>query len=112
MEELIYDNMTGLIADAIGDATKNDEEDIRKQIEGGKMKELISKIQDVMVSYGVKNEDIYADSTVQAIKDRLQWMVEHPYKGATDEQIKNTVDKLVWNITRPFKGGQIVAAHK
>lgn len=112
--ELSYnpDSMIGLIADAIGDATSNDEDDIRKQIEAGRMSELVTKIQDVMISYGVKNEDAYANSTVNAIKDKLQWMADHPYKKPSDAQINEMVHKLVWSITKRYRGGQIVAVKK
>lgn len=103
MENLIYDNIVGLVADAIGDVTGNDETDIRTQIETGKTDELIQRIQNKMLEYGVKSEDVYAEKTTKEIQRKLTWIIEHPYTPVSDELIKATVDKLVWNITKRFK---------
>lgn len=109
MENLVYDNIIGLVADAIGDVTCNDETDIRRQIEAGKTNELVRRIQSKMLEYGVKADDAYAEKAVTEIKLKLTWMVEHPYVAPTDEQISAMVGQLVYQITKPYKGHCMLA---
>lgn len=109
MESIVYGNIIGLVADAIGDVTCNDETDIRRQIEAGKTNELVQRIQNKMLEYGVKADDVYAENTVSEIKTKLTWMIEHPYTAPTDEQISKMVGKLVNEITRPYKGHCMLA---